>query len=332
MIQNKGNIRKVVKSDGTVVQQTAYYPFGGLYVGSTANTGSDVQTHKYNGKELDRLHGLDLYDYGARQYDPTMGQFLTIDPLAEKYYHLTPYSYCGGDPVNAVDPDGRHIEVQAVSEYQYKIVGGSANKDMNVYVDYGTKNQRSIGTMLTKYSFMDDNGKAVIGAIIDMSDHSGSNFIYYFIHNSPDLLSYILNAKEWEKYDFKRTNGRDIPVSDRANQSETYLHRGMEITLDGETFIASARDIGNFAAGYMAGINDIPWGVSRIPFDMLETWQHEKDNITNRNWQQINWHQEGKTTQYSQAMGYIAGQGTLQARFTSGIKQSVLISLILSLF
>ena len=89
------------------MKQTAYYPFGGLYVGSTANIGSDVQTHKYNGKELDRLHGLDLYDYGARQYDPTMGQFLTIDPLAEKYYHLTPYSYCGGNPVNAVDPDGR---------------------------------------------------------------------------------------------------------------------------------------------------------------------------------------------------------------------------------
>lgn len=33
--------------------------------------------------------------------------FTTIDPHAESYYHLSPYSYCGGNPVNAIDPDGR---------------------------------------------------------------------------------------------------------------------------------------------------------------------------------------------------------------------------------
>jgi hypothetical protein len=32
-----------------------------------------------------------------------------MDPLAEKYYHLSPYAYCAGDPVNLVDPDGRKI-------------------------------------------------------------------------------------------------------------------------------------------------------------------------------------------------------------------------------
>ena len=29
--------------------------------------GADVQPYKYNGKELDRMHGLNTYDYGARQ-------------------------------------------------------------------------------------------------------------------------------------------------------------------------------------------------------------------------------------------------------------------------
>ncbi len=33
--------------------------------------------------------------------------FTTIDPHAESYYHLSPYSYCGGNPINAIDPDGR---------------------------------------------------------------------------------------------------------------------------------------------------------------------------------------------------------------------------------
>ena len=55
---------------------------------------------------LDRMHGLDLYDYGARQYDPTTARFTSIDPLCEKYYHISPYAYCAGNPVNYVDPDG----------------------------------------------------------------------------------------------------------------------------------------------------------------------------------------------------------------------------------
>ena len=53
------------------------------------------------------MHGLNEYDYGARQYDPAIGKFTTMDPLCEKYYHISPYAYCGGNPVNAVDVDGK---------------------------------------------------------------------------------------------------------------------------------------------------------------------------------------------------------------------------------
>ena len=101
-----GNNR-VVNNSITVYQRTHYYPFGGPY--ADVGTASDYQPYKYNGKELDRMHGLDLYDYGARQYDPVVPMFTQQDPLAEKYYHLSPYSYCGNNPVNAVDIDGRSI-------------------------------------------------------------------------------------------------------------------------------------------------------------------------------------------------------------------------------
>ena len=75
-----------------------------LNIGYTESEG--FQPYKYNGKELDRMHGLWLYDYGARQYDPAHGLFTSIDPLCEKYYHISPYMYCEGNPVNMVDPDG----------------------------------------------------------------------------------------------------------------------------------------------------------------------------------------------------------------------------------
>ncbi|MBO7467655.1 MAG: RHS repeat-associated core domain-containing protein [Bacteroidaceae bacterium] len=66
-----------------------------------------VQPYKFGGKELDRMYGYDLYDFGARNYDPAIARFTGMDPLSEKYYHLSPYAYCANNPVNYIDPDGR---------------------------------------------------------------------------------------------------------------------------------------------------------------------------------------------------------------------------------
>ena len=90
----------------TILQNTNYYPYGGM---TSISTGQGEQQFKYNGKEYDPMHGLNEYDYGARQYDPAIGKFTTMDPLCEKYYHISPYAYCGGNPVNAVDVDGKDI-------------------------------------------------------------------------------------------------------------------------------------------------------------------------------------------------------------------------------
>ena len=52
----------------------------------------------------------DEYDFGARWMDPTVGaRFTTMDPLCEKYYSISPYAYCHGDPLNFIDPDGRDL-------------------------------------------------------------------------------------------------------------------------------------------------------------------------------------------------------------------------------
>ena len=99
-----GNNRVVANASGQVEQVNHYYPYGGLMAEST---GGDVQRYKYNGKELDRMLGLDWYDYGARHYDGALTMWGTVDPLCEKYYNISPYVYCGNNPINAFDPDGR---------------------------------------------------------------------------------------------------------------------------------------------------------------------------------------------------------------------------------
>ena len=68
--------------------------------------GADVQPYKNNGKELDLIHGLNTYDYGARQYNPVTARWDRMDPLSEKYYSISPYAYCANNPVRLVDPNG----------------------------------------------------------------------------------------------------------------------------------------------------------------------------------------------------------------------------------
>ena len=70
------------------------------------------------------MHGLNWYDFHARQYDPIFGRFHTVDPLAEKYYNISPYVYCANNPLKYIDPTGMYYTYnwsrkQYENEYEY---------------------------------------------------------------------------------------------------------------------------------------------------------------------------------------------------------------------
>ena len=88
---------------GFTSQRTQYYPSGLPWA---EGEGASVQNKKYNGKEFIEAHGLDEYDSQARMYYPAIMRTTTLDPLAEKYYSISPYAWCGNNPVNRIDPDG----------------------------------------------------------------------------------------------------------------------------------------------------------------------------------------------------------------------------------
>jgi len=103
-----GNNREVVDESGAVLQRTDYYPFGTPFSSPSSTINAGLQPFKYNNKELDMMHGLNTYDYGARQYYPLLPMWDRVDPLAEDNPEVSPYMYCAGDPVNKFDPDGRN--------------------------------------------------------------------------------------------------------------------------------------------------------------------------------------------------------------------------------
>jgi RHS repeat-associated protein len=110
-----GSNRVVADANGNVVQTNHYYPYGTPFAESY---NQDVQKYKYIGKEYDTENGLNLYDFEARQMDGL--RFTTMDPLAEKYYSMSPYAYCSANPVNRIDPTGMNDDW-----YRYKDKDGN---------------------------------------------------------------------------------------------------------------------------------------------------------------------------------------------------------------
>ena len=143
-----GNVRQVTTATGTnkgtVVQRMDYYPFGAQLCGGTYD--SNFQSHKYNGKEFDKMHGLNTYDYGARQYNPILGRWDRMDPLCEKYYSVSPYAYCGNNPVRYIDPDGRRVDDVYFNEDGYELFRVKKDGPNNYYVINTTKKTNEIYT------------------------------------------------------------------------------------------------------------------------------------------------------------------------------------------
>ena len=102
----------VMSVSSAIVQESQYHPWGlelkGLgyqYGGIKANK------YLYNGKEHLTDLNLNLYDYGQRMYDPTIGRFNRIDRFSEKYSSMSPYQYGDNNTVVYIDVNGDSIMI-----------------------------------------------------------------------------------------------------------------------------------------------------------------------------------------------------------------------------
>ncbi|WP_345027101.1 RHS repeat-associated core domain-containing protein, partial [Ravibacter arvi] len=128
-----GNVRAVINKEGTILQETEYFPFG-LAV---PRTGTDaVNKYQYNGKEKQPETGY--LDYGARMYDPSIARWMVVDPLAELMPSWSPYNYTFNNPIKYIDRDGTIPDI---------VIQGANNSSVTVTTDLVnlTVNASSLG-------------------------------------------------------------------------------------------------------------------------------------------------------------------------------------------
>lgn len=103
-----GSANWITDYSGTPIQYYHYAPYGELI--EKSKSGLYDERYKFTGKERDAESGYDYY--GARYLWSTLGHWLSVDPMADKYPWISPYAYCEWNPIKFIDPDGRKIVVR----------------------------------------------------------------------------------------------------------------------------------------------------------------------------------------------------------------------------
>jgi len=166
-----GNYDGILDKTKEVLEETHYYPFGMAFTSNTNPSTPVVDNFKYNNKELNPDFGLNWYDYQARQYDPAIGRWNSIDPMADKYANWSPYNYVFNNPVSFIDPDGMDPELMPGDPTLKSITYDKKNKQYTINESKTTESweykqvrnkDKSVTEMLT-YTQTETSSTTVLG-------------------------------------------------------------------------------------------------------------------------------------------------------------------------
>jgi RHS repeat-associated protein len=247
-----GNTRAVIydaDADGQLdltslelLQQTDYYPFGMPF--EPAPFGADNK-YLYNGKEMqeDAIGGvgLDWFDYGARFYDPSLGRFHTLDPLAEKFSHQSPFVYADNNPIRfidymgmsadgyTVDFEGNFERVDDTGGNEYDVVytkeeyeDAKSSGETNEYGNPEPENQVVIDKSFFGSQQTTERNRAGESFRIDLFETTNST-------NSEELFQFVARETvvEWSRTQLCEPNGTQRTFLSTSHASNIEIGAGI---------------------------------------------------------------------------------------------------------
>ncbi|WP_158596902.1 DUF6443 domain-containing protein [Aquimarina sp. BL5] len=184
-----------------ILQEKNYYPFGLQHKGYNDLIVSE-HNYGFGGKEEQDELGLEWLDFGARNYDPALGRWMNIDPLAEFYHTDTPYAYVLNNPLSFIDPDGR--EVIGVTKDDAKKVHNNFN---TVFADKKFDALRALftrGKRNNKKTFDKIDGDALKEAL---SGLKGDDLAL------AEIVTGAINSDSEHKVEFKSDGSKNVSTS-----------------------------------------------------------------------------------------------------------------------
>jgi RHS repeat-associated protein len=167
-----GNIR--VSFDGTggtavVRQENSFYPFGMNLPGNYQP--SQPNNNLFNGGsewQNDFTNLPDYYETPFRNYDPELGRFISVDPIASQSASLTPYHFAGDNPISFNDPTGLRMIYLGSGLWQDETGATYDNSDLMVMA------LGNGATLQTLYDASDPNYGGAAGAYVTLQLLSGN--------------------------------------------------------------------------------------------------------------------------------------------------------------
>ena len=292
-----GNVCAVVNSEAdTAIQSTIYFASGVPMMESKGipyryynaygaqpnqNFGRDEQPYLYNGKEFIEAHGLNEYDSQARRYYATIMRATTIDPMAESNYHISPYAWCGNNPIRHIDEDGQYYFDWNAMVYRSDYTGEEVSYWevlKNEFIE--PRPDRQIGPFRMVFEFGFGNGSQ------ERNFSQDDNFTQQFINDNDRLDElYQSVAKAIFSSDFKSSNEENKTGKCRYSLGSKRLFEKISIKAH-DAYNAAGRvfntispfgltvPIGNLAASVMGSFN-LTWTFERFDIngDAVVTFQ-----------------------------------------------------------
>ena len=193
-LDHLGNVRASFAKDPAtglpkILKENHYYPFGlkhpynSLEFDFYYNSGTGAvylsqptnkNKYQYNGKEFQSELCLNLYDYGARMFDPAIGRWGVVDPLAEKYQSWSPYNYVYNNPLKFVDPTGMEGEWYPDPKDNTKLISEKDDNWKTLSQNWPVSANESKN--LTKNLKKDENGNVVAGQKVQLNNNFAKSF------------------------------------------------------------------------------------------------------------------------------------------------------------
>ena len=149
-----GSVRVLVDDEGEVLERNDYYPFGTRH--PNINYASTSNRYLFGRMEMQDFSTNPTYDFGARMLDGKLGRWMTMDPKAEKYHSMTPYGYCGNNPISNIDWFGMDYwstnDPGQIATFFDALKGGYIG-----YHDYSGWNYMTDNEFSSKLSYNDEN-------------------------------------------------------------------------------------------------------------------------------------------------------------------------------